>query len=269
MEVGCSTYSYHRTFEACKINMEAFLEKMFHLNVSGIELLDMHIIPEPEKLRKLKRLAFKLGITFAGVTIDPCVEIKSISPRKFQKTAEPEAKINKWIDIASLLGASALRVNAIRNQEQTPQEAIKTNVDLIRKCIPHAAEKGIIMGVENHGGITSTAEGILKIVKGVDSEWYGVVLDFGNFGFEDKAYEEMAKVAPYTIFCHAKTYEMIRSSHGQESCWEEKRINYRKVMNILRRSGYNGYLSLEYEGNEAEETAVPKGIDFLKRLIKT
>jgi L-ribulose-5-phosphate 3-epimerase len=269
VKLGCSTYSYHRAFETGKIDVEGFLEKMFRLNVAGVEFLDMHLIPKPENLRRLKRSAFKLGIEIAALTIDPCVEVKSVSPREFQKVAEPEEKINKWIDIASLMGASVLRVNVIRTPEKTPEEAIKANVDCLRRCIPHATKKGIIMGIENHSGVTSTAEGILKIVKGVDSEWYGIVLDFGNFGFEEKAYEEMEKVAPYTVFCHAKTYEMGLGWQGQECYWEEKRIDYRKVMNILGRSGYNGYLSLEYEGNEAEETAVPKGIDFLKRLIKT
>jgi len=268
MKVGCSTYSYHRTFEAGKNDVEGFLKKMFHFKVGGVELLDLHMAPDPDNVRRLKRLALRLGIEIAAVTIHPSLEIKSISPPEFERVAEPTEKIDRWIEIASLIGAPVLRVDTIRTTEETPQEeAIRANIDCIKRCIPHAVEKGITMGIENHGGVTSTAENIIKIVRGVGSDWYGVVLDFGNFGLEERAYEEMEKVAPYTIFCHAKTLEFGLGSQGPEPYWEEKRIDYRKVMDILRRKGYNGYLSLEYEGTEAEETAVPKGIGFLRRLI--
>jgi len=269
MKVGCSTYSYHRTFEAGKIDVEGFFEKMFHFNVDGVELLDLHMTPDPGNLRRLKRLGLKLGIETAAVTIHPSLEVESISPPESKRVAEPTKKIDKWIEIASLMGAPVLRVDIIRTPKEMPQEeAIKANIDGIKRCIPHAAENGITMGIENHGGVTSTAENIIKIVKGVASEWYGVVLDFGNFGLNERAYEEMEKVAPYAIFCHAKTLEFGLASQGLEPRWEETRIDYRKIMDILRRKGYNGYLSLEYEGDEAEETAVPKGISFLRSLIQ-
>lgn len=268
MKVGCSTYSYHRTFDAGKIDAEGFLEKMSHFKVDGVELLDLHMTANRENLRKLKRLALKLGIEVAAVTINPSMEVKSISPLEREKVAEPANKIRKWIDVASLMGAPVLRVDAIRTPKETSEEeALKKNIDCLRECIPYAVEKGIAMGVENHGGVVSTADNILKIVKGVGSDWYGVVLDFGNFGLEEKAYEEMEKAAPYTIFCHAKTYEFGLGWQGLNSFWEEKRIDYRRVMDILRRHGYNGYLSLEYEGSEAEEVAVPKGIEFLRGLV--
>jgi len=269
MKVGCSTYSYHRNFEAGKIDLEGFLEKMFRFNVDGVELLDLHVTPDPGNLRRLKRLGLKLGIETAAVTIHPSLEVESISPPESNRVAEPTKKIDKWIEIASLMGAPVLRVDVIRTpKEMSQEEAIKVNIDSVKRCIPHAVEKGITMGIENHGGVTSNAENIIKIVKGVGSEWYGVVLDFGNFGLEERAYEEMEKVARYAMFCHAKTLEFGLASQGLEPHWEEKRIDYRKIMDILRRRGYNGYLSLEYEGDESEGTAVPKGIGFLRRLVQ-
>jgi len=84
---------------------------------------------------------------------------------------------------------------------------------------------------------------------------------------KEKAYEEIEKVAPYAIFCHAKTLELGLGWEGLTSYWEEKAVDYRKVIEIFRRHGFNGYMSQEYEGKEAEETAVPKGHEFLTRLI--
>ena len=92
MKVGCSTYSYHRTFNAGKINVEGFLKKMFHLKVDGVELLDLHMTADPENLRRLKRLALKLGIEVAAVTINPSIGVKSISPPEREKVADPQRR---------------------------------------------------------------------------------------------------------------------------------------------------------------------------------
>ena len=269
MKVCCSSYSFHRAFDKGIMDIESFLKIMYHLKVGGVELLDLHLIPNRENLRELKRLALRLGIEIAAITIHPSLEFPSISPYKCVAARDPLGKIKKWIDLAFFMGSPILRVDVLRtSKETTEKEAIRENIDCIKKSIPNAIEKGITMGIENHGGTTSTAENILKIVKGVDSEWYGVVLDVGNFGFEENAYEEMDKLAPYAILCHAKTYEFGLGWQGLESYWEEKKIDYRRVMGILRRNGFNGYLSLEYEGQEAEETAVPKGVEFLRKIIQ-
>ncbi len=250
------------------MDIEDFMNEMFYLGVDGVELLDMHLTADSDSLKKLKLLTLDLGIDVAAVTIHPSYKFTSISPRRQEPISDPVKKIKKWIDIASYMGAPVLRVDVIHMPGGTPEEeVIEMNVKCIRECLPRAIEKGIVMGIENHGGVVSTADNILKIVNGVDSEWYGVVLDFGNFGLGEEAYKEMEKVAPYVIFCHAKTYEFGLGWLGLDSFWEEKRIDYRRVMDILRRNNYNGYLSLEYEGEEPEETAVPKGIDFLGRLV--
>lgn len=269
MKVGCSTYSYHRAFNDGRMNIDSFLDRMYDLGVEGVEILDRHIPSDKETLRRVKRKALKLGIEIAAVTISPSSEILFVYPLKLVK-ADPVKKIKKWIEIASFLGAPAMRVDVVRPEgEATLEDAVQLNIDVIKKVLPVAIEKGIAMGMENHS-IFRSADLVLKVVRGVDSEWYGTVPDVGNFVLEnkEKAYENMEKVAPYAIFCHAKTLKLGLGWDGLASYWEEKIIDYRKVMEIFKRHGFNGYMSQEYEGREDEETAVPKGHEFLTRLIR-
>jgi len=268
MKVGCSTYSYHRAFNEGRMNIDSFLDKMYELGVEGVEILDRHIASDKETLRRVKRKALKLGIEIAAVTISPSSEVTSLSPLKFRRV-DPVKKIKKWIGIASLLGAPAMRVDVVRPERETPlEEAIRMNIDIIKEVLPVAIENGIAMGMENHS-LFRSADVVLKVVEGVNSEWYGTVPDVGNFVLENKetAYEDMEKVAPYAIFCHAKTLKLGLGWDGLTSYWEEKIIDYRKVMEIFKRHNFNGYMSQEYEGEEDEETAVPKGHEFLTNII--
>lgn len=251
------------------MNIHGFLDKMYDLGVEGIEVLDRHIPSEKETLKEVKRKALKLGIEIAAVTISPSSEIVSVFPLKSEKT-DPVKNIRKWIGIASFLGAPAMRVDVVRPQaEMSLDETIQLNIDVIKEVIPTAIENGIALGMENHS-IFRSADKVLRVVKGVDSEWYGTVPDVGNFVLENKetAYEDMEKVAPYAIFCHAKTLKLGLGWQGLTSYWEEKLIDYKKVIEIFRTYGFNGYMSQEYEGKEDEETAVPKGHKFLTRLVR-
>jgi L-ribulose-5-phosphate 3-epimerase len=268
MEVGCSTYSYHKAFGEGRMNMDSFLDKMHDLGVKGIEILDGHMPTGEEALRKMKRKALKLGIEITALTISPSSEITSISPPRSERT-DPVKKIEKWIRIASLLGAPAMRVDVILPERKAGvEEVTRININAIKKVLPIAIENGIALGMENHS-LFRLADNVLSVVRGVNSEWYGTVPDVGNFvlGNKETAYEEIEKVAPYAIFCHAKTLDLGLGWEGLSSYWEEKVVDYRRVIEIFRRHGFDGYMSQEYEGEEAEETAVPKGHEFLTRLI--
>src|SRR5690606_8204338 len=77
-------------------------------------------------------------------------------------------------------------------------------IDSIEQCLAKAAERGVLLALENHWGLTSTPEGLLRIRESIDSPWMGLLLDTGNF-LEDP-YDKLERVAPYPDFVQAKTY---------------------------------------------------------------
>ena len=97
---------------------------------------------------------------------------------------------------------------------------------------------------------------LLRIHKAIDSPWLGINLDTGNW--PDEPYAGIAKLAPKASIVQAKTY------HGG-GVWYTLEIDYKRMADILRKAGYHGYISLEMEGNEAADTAVPKSLALLSR----
>ena len=93
--------------------------------------------------------------------------------------------------------------------------------------------------MENHWGLGLTPEGVLRIVEAIDSPWLQVTLDTGNF-LEDP-YPRLAQLAPKTVLLQAKTY----FGGGR---WYTLELDYAKIAKIMADAGYQGYVSLEFEG---------------------
>lgn len=140
----------------------------------------------------------------------------------------------------------------------TDDEAFGWVEEGLEKCLPTAEKCGVTMGLENHWGLGRTAAGVLRCLKAVDSPWLKATLDTGNF-LEDQ-YEQYAALAPEAVFVQAKTY------YGGGT-WYTLEIDYDRVAKILRDVDYRGYVSLEFEGKEAHETAIPKSLAVLREAF--
>ncbi len=112
------------------------------------------------------------------------------------------------------------------------------------------------MAIENHGGVTTKAEGLLEIVKQVDSPYFGINFDSGNV-YSDDPYKELEALAPYAVNAQLKVE--IGPGHQQ--------ADLERVVKILRDAGYNGWVALEYEAAEEPKEAIPRIIDKLQKLI--
>ena len=116
-----------------------------------------------------------------------------------------------------------------------------------------------MLSLENHWGISSTPEGLLRIVNGVNAPWLGILMDTGNF-LEDP-YDDLKQIADKTVLVSAKTYY-----GGGE--WYTLDLDYQRIAKILQDAGYRGYITLEFEGKEDAKTAVPKSIERLRKAFE-
>ena len=130
-------------------------------------------------------------------------------------------------------------------------------IDALAACLPQAEKRGVMLLLENHWGLTTTPEGMLRIIETLDSPWLAAILDMGNFYFAADMYAAMEKIAPRVALAHAKTYP-------GGGTWYTLELDYTRIFSILRRAGFSGYVSIEMEGAEATETAMPKSIKMLK-----
>src|SRR5262249_52608253 len=164
-----------------------------------------------EYCQKLQRHAFLLGLDISGTAImnDFCVAPGAEADREV-------AHVREWIDRAADLTAPVIRLLSGNWVQGTPDEELEQRViDRIDALLPYAAEKGVILALENHGGgVTVTAEQLLRIVHAVKGSNFGVNLDTGNFHGPDP-YAEIAEAAPFAVNVQVKT-EIRRKGKNKE-----------------------------------------------------
>jgi len=231
------------------MTLEDFLQKGVEMGLNGVELTAYYFkTTEDEYLNHIKRQAYLLGLDIAGTAVG-----NNFCRADEAERAEQIEMVKNWVDISVKLGAPCMRVfSGGVPVGHTEEEAFQWCVDSIKECLEYSIPRGILLALENHGGITSTAEQTIAIIKAVDSEWLGANLDTGNY--RNNPYEEIAQTAPYTITCHAKT-----DIKGEEA-------DFSKIVASLEEAGFKGYLSIEYEAAEEPMTAVPKFVDYLKEV---
>jgi len=252
IKIGCAAYSYREYLNDGRMKYEDFIEEAYRIGLDGVELT-LYWLPSKDAsyFRKLKRLSLYRGlpISCAGISTNFCNP--NISERK--KAVEA---VKEGLEIAHELGAPCLRIfGGYVPEGYTDAEAIKWIIESISSCIECAEENGVVIAMENHGGITSKADDVIKIVKGVDSPWFRVNLDLGNY--RESTYDEIAKTVPYAVHTHAK----VSVARGGK-------IDYQRVKEILKSGGYNGFLSIEYEEKEDSKVGVPKFAKYLFEIFQ-
>jgi sugar phosphate isomerase/epimerase len=234
------------------MSLPDFIRTCAELNLDGVELTGYYF-PDTSRatLNTLKRLCFRLGLQISGTAMRNQFTL----PDPEQRKAEVE-KVKQWIDIAVALGAPFLRVFADRYPEGVSEStALEWALDCFRQVLPYAEAQGVTLALENHGGLTATAEKTLRFVHALKSDYFGLLLDCANF--PDQHYRQIELLAPYAVNVHAKTH--FRTPQG-----DYVELDYERIFAILKQAGYRGYLSIEYEYTDPPAQAIPR---FAKKLL--
>jgi sugar phosphate isomerase/epimerase len=272
IKLSISSYSYWH-FKEKKFPLESVIDEASRLGVEGIDILHRQMESEDKAyINKLKRHAFVNGIAFTCLSIHQSF----VSPDKEVLRKEID-HTKKCIRLAADMGIPCLRLNSgrwgtIKSFDElmknrgiepilpgyTEDDGFKWCIDSIQQCLPAAEQHGVLLALENHWGLCSTPEGQLRIKKAIDSPWLGILMDTGNF--LENPYNKLEMIAPYTSFVQAKTYY-----GGGE--WYTLDLDYKRIINILKKVNYQGYISLEFEGKEDAATGVPKSIEMLRKAM--
>ncbi|MBZ5563739.1 MAG: sugar phosphate isomerase/epimerase [Acidobacteriia bacterium] len=250
---GCCAYSYGKYLKSGQMTMEDFILKAVELGIDGVDITTYWLkSTQPAYLAGLRHFAFKHGVPFSGAAIgsDMCQPDPA-------KRASELTNIKKWIDATELLGPSHLRVfGGELPPGATEAQGIGWVVETMKPACDYAARKGITLGIEDHGGITSKASTILEILRRVNSPYAGINLDITNF--TENEYAQIDACIPYATHTH------IREAFGAS----KELVDLERVWSMFAKGGYKGYMSAEYEGEEDAMTAVPKLLGKIKTLCK-
>ena len=256
-------YSYRKllTGNPPELTLDDFLADCARFGLEGTEPTSYYFPKDftLDYLRHLKSLAFRLGLDISGTAVgnDFCYPP---GPERDQQIAS----VKQWIDYAEILDAPVIRIFSGRPRlEQAEDEAHKLAVEGIEECCEYAGGHGVFLALENHGGLTTKIDGMMRLVDDVKSPWFGVNLDTGNFrdwSTLDEMYADLARLAPYSLNVQVKV--TVSGPDG-------KKIpsDFARLAQILSDAAYRGYIVLEYEEDEDPRVACPRYLDQLREAF--
>lgn len=207
-------------------------------------------ITDPELLG-LKRYAFLSGVTICGTAVG-----NRFDEYSGDALEQDIAAAEQWIDRTALLGGSHIRLFAGKAKTLADASRFATSVAAVQRCAKRAAERGVMIGLENHGGIT--AETLLRFVDAVDSEWVGINLDTGNF--PTRPYEQLKACAPRAV--HVQWKVAIRDESGKHN-----EADFERLATILRDAQYRGFVAMEYEESGDAYQATAESLQRMKAAL--
>jgi sugar phosphate isomerase/epimerase len=273
IKLSVSSYSYWH-FKGEKFPIEKVVDEAAALGLDGIDILHRQMESEENSyLQRIKRHAYLNGIALTCLSIHQGF----VTPDKEELKKNVDHTIH-CIELAARMGIPCMRLNTGRwNTIKSFDELMKNRgiepilpgykeedgfnwcIDGIRQCLATAEKEGVLLALENHWGLGSTPEGMLRIHDAIDSPWLGLLMDTGNF-LEDP-YDKLSLIAPKTSFVQAKTYY-----GGGE--WYSLELDYDRILSILRKVNYKGYISIEFEGKEDAYEGVRKSVQLLRKAMQ-
>jgi len=261
LKLSLAAYSMKR-FLAAKpgspgaMDMGDFIDYCAKLRLDGAELTS-YWFPKTvtgEYLAGLKRRAHLAGMAISGGAI---ANKFTLPPGKALEAQH--AHVCKGVDHYAALGAPVIRVFAGRPPKGMDEAtALKHCIANLQTACEYAAKRGVMLGIENHD-FSADVDRMLKIVRGVDSPFFGVTFDSGNFHSADP-YADLAKIAPYAVNAQIKVHMRPAGKPSVEA-------DFKRIIAILRQANYSGYITLEYEARDDPYAKVPKYLDKLRACI--
>jgi len=262
MKLAVSAWSFHTPIYAGKLRQTDVPADVAALGFRHIELLEMFLWRKPpsilqralrrarssgigkpplpptidysrDTLNELRGARLRAGTQLVCWTVDTDLTLTDADTRRAQL-----AHIATAVEAARFLGAPLLRITTGGKEGDA---AVGQVVDALRVVLPSAMAGGVKLAIENHFGLSADPHTLAEIVTALNSPYVGVCLDLGNFR-EGEADEGIRLLAPYAIHVHAKSF-----AFGSDG--EETKINYRAAMQALHSAGYDGVLSIEFEGD--------------------
>jgi sugar phosphate isomerase/epimerase len=288
MKLAVSTYSL---WGWCSENGKTLDDSIAWIAGSGVDAVEFAGLDDAAKRDPIRRAtALKRRCDELKLAVPSyCVTAELLVPRERQR--EVVAELKAQVDVAEALGVSSMRHDVTRGFgdyskdlaiEHTFEAAVAHVVPPIREIADYAAAKGIKTSLENHGFFMQAAERVERLINAVDHENFGLTLDMGNFlCVNDDPVRAVERLAKYAVMVHVKDFHVRPKSTMPPQGWfatpteialrgaivGHGAIDVPSQLRLLRESGYDHYLSLEFEGLEEPAKAIHLGLEYLRPLV--
>ena len=283
MKIGVSSYSFSKYMKATGCNYIDICNLAKEIGFDGIEFIDLEPAVSGKDVmitaKEIREHCASIGLEVSAYTIganflcdDPKAEVE---------------RIKGCVDVAAELGAKTMRHDACWNPKDrtyTWRQAVAEIAPYIREVTEYAATKGVRTCTENHGYFIQDPERVEELIRTVNHPNYGWLVDMGNFICADCDSVKAVSIAlPYAFHVHAKDFLFKKGSEVDpgEGWFQSRGKNYVRgtvvghgvipvwqCAKMFKAAGYEGYLSLEFEGMEDNLAALKAGYAYLRRCAE-
>jgi sugar phosphate isomerase/epimerase len=289
MKVSVSTYSYAALTRDGKMSLSDCIEATKEMGFDGIEFAD-HVPFGDDPLAyaaQLKKECAEAGLDVVSYTVGADL-LNGYHGGKPENEVE---RIKKRVDVAAALGAAKLRHDATWGLQGAARgwrsfDAVLPKLaEGCRAVTEYAATKGIRTMVENHGYFAQDSDRMERLVTTVAHDNFGILCDMGNFLCVDEdPVIAVSRIAAYTFHAHAKDFHIKSGdkpnpgqgffgtrggNHLRGAIVGHGEVPVQHCLRILKNTGYNGYVSIEFEGIENPMMGISIGLKNLRNYIAT
>ena len=240
-KLSLNAYSFNNPLRAGSMTVPDMLDYCFRVGFDGVDLTGYYFpgypaVPPDDYIYAVKKKAFNLGLYINGTGVKN--DFTWADPKKRE---EEKKLVKEWVIVAEKLGAPSLRIFAgdLSKEKFTWDERAKWIADDIRECAEFGRKHGVMMALQNHNDFLKNAVHVEKIFELIGSDWVGLMLDVGSYHVAEP-YREIELTSKFAISWQLKEKLFINENQVD--------TDYNKVMEIVKKCGYKGYLPLETLG---------------------
>ena len=283
MKLSVCHYSFHKTWSAEGWDATRLAEEVKKIGVGAI---DFHVgfLGAIESAAESIRTALdKSGLELSGLSL--AADFAQDDPKTQREQID---KTLAWMRVAKEVEAPVSRIFGSPNPSEyavyvaDSKGADKSRVErkemiitALREVTREAESLDLVLALENHYGFPLTAEEQVEVIERVNSRYLRATVDIGNYMTAGQDPETgTAIAAPYAAYVHEKDFSRIADA-SISSGWRlvphvvgSGDIDHARCLQILKDSGFDGYVAIEYEGEVDERTGIAQSAEFLKKFCQ-
>ena len=262
-KISLAEWSLHRELFSKKIDHLDFISlAKTEFGISAVEYVNSFFFEKARDRKYLNKMKSRANDHDVRNLLIMCDNEGNLGDPDKNKRYKAVENHYKWAEAAAFLGCHSIRVNARSDDKLSYDYQLDLAADGLSRLVDFCSDLEINAIVENHGGLSSNGAWLSALMKKIDHPRVGTLPDFGNFMIQDNEwydrYKGVEELMPFAKAVSAKSHEFDLNGN-------EVRTDYNKMMEIVLRAGYNGYVGIEYEGDKHSEY---DGIHLTLKLLK-
>jgi sugar phosphate isomerase/epimerase len=260
LKISLNAYSFNTPLTNGNMSLDDLIDFCAGTAIQAVDITGYYFpgypaVPKDEYIYHIKRKAFLAGLDISGTGVR--TDFTNPDNNKRKKDVQ---LVKDWIECAAKLGAPVIRI--FSGMDTTPgyswDQAAARMMEDVNICVEHGQKYGVMVGIQNHSDFIKTADHVHKICRMNKSEWFGIVLDIGSYQTGDP-YRQIAETARYAINWQLKENVFVNGA--------EEPTDLKKTIDIIKASGYRGYLPIETLGKGDPKIKVPVFIEKVTKAL--